>query len=218
MKPTIIVCLLFAMTMSCKPGTGKAGAKAESKDDNKELLDRFGNLMQQALLQNDPLMFEKALALSDTVLRADTVADHRMRCYQNRAMIYSAMGRMEEAIKNKELSVLCMSEDNPERLVYMAAVKTIEKSDSAAYYLARLDEVCDRNLQKGFNENIVLYKIKAIYLRYGEAKAKNYLQKQVSKHPECTVLPYLLDQWDDFMNDNRREIDEMRAFLGKATR
>lgn len=215
MEKIVFMLFLYVAVMACR----RNGYAAICAQNFRAQHDSVTFLIQRAYGTHiDTALLEKALSMTDALLKADTSRSNKVFCHYSRCIIYTSLGKTDEAMRSRLFMVQSMTEDNPERLTYMAAVKTIEKSDSAAYYLTRLDEVCDSNLQKGFNENIVLYKIKAIYLRDGEAKAKDYLQEQVSKHPESAVLPYMLNQWDDFMSDNRRDMDEMRTFIGNAAR
>ena len=77
--------------------------------------------------------------------------------------------------------------------------------DSAAYYIEKTIAVCDSSLNDEYNEDMAINKIKAIYLRDGEKKAKIYLSKLLRTHPS-TLLKSLDEDWDEWVRMNNEEL------------
>lgn len=75
------------------------------------------------------------------------------------------------------------------------------KSDSADYYLKELFSICDHALKKKFDENMFNYKIKGLYLRDGNKKAREYLSKQLKEHPNNSMLRYMEKNWEVVTNN-----------------
>ena len=73
-------------------------------------------------------------------------------------------------------------------------------NDSACLYFARLFAVCDSALNKKFDENVAITKMKGIYLRDGKERARAFLAEQVKAHPKNTQLRSMLDDWADIAN------------------
>ncbi len=176
------------------------GCKAnQNKPDCDSWRDRLVDLVQQGSLKSDTIKFQRALALSDSVLSVDTTADNRRFCYYNRSIILNSLGRTEEGWKNKELEMLTLPENNLERLLFMAIKNEEEhKKDSAEFFLDKALSVCECMLEKEFDENVVVYKVRALYIRLGEKSAKCYLNSQVAKHPESEVLRWINDNWEGY--------------------
>lgn len=179
------------------------GCKANrNTSDSKKLHDSIAYLIQQGTLRNDTTMLQNALVISDSLLSIDTTSFSRRLCYHNRAIILNSLGRKEEAIKNTELEMRFLPEDNPQRLLFMAAKQFKKhKKDSADTYLARVLTVCELAQKQKFDENIAFYTIQALYLRYGDKAAKNYLVKQLKEHPNSQVLQYVKDNWKDLTSN-----------------
>ena len=111
----LFVCSLFALTIGCKG--------EENKADYRELRDRLAKLASQGALHNDSAMMLRALSLSDSLLRIDTTRANKWHCYYHRAVALSWLGRVEESMANSEKACLCLPEDNPDRLLFMARQK-----------------------------------------------------------------------------------------------
>ena len=95
-----------------------------------------------------------------------------------------------------------LPEDNPQRLLFMAAKLLKEnKKDSADIYLARILSVCEVAQKQKFDENIAFYTIQSLYLRYGEKEVKIYLAKQLKEHPNSQVLQYVKDNWKELTSN-----------------
>lgn len=194
MKKILFFLFITILTMGCKAN--------QNKSDSKELHDSIAVLIQQGTLHNNTAMLQKALFLSDSLLSIDTTSFSRRLCYHNRAIILNSLGCKEEAIKNAELEMRLLPEDNPQRLLFMAAKLLKEnKKDSADIYLARILSVCEVAQKQKFDENMAFYTIQALYLRYGDKEAKIYLVKQLKKHPNCQVLQYVRDNWKDLTSN-----------------
>lgn len=102
---------------------------------------------------------------------------------------------------NSEKAYLCLPEDNPDRLLFMAAKSVREQQkDLARFYFAKLFAVCDSTLNKKFDENVAITKMKGIYLRDGKERARAFLAEQVKAHPKNTQLRSMLDDWADIAN------------------
>ena len=77
---------------------------------------------------------------------------------------------------SSEKAFLCLPENNPYRLLFMASKGMIEQQkDSARFYFARLFAVCNSELNKKFDENVTITKMKGIYLRDGMERARAFL-------------------------------------------
>ena len=96
--------------------------------------------------------------MSDSLLRIDTTRANRWHCYYHRTVALSWLGRVEESMANSEKACLCLPEDNPDR-----------------FYFAKLFAVCDSTLNKKFDENVAITKMKGIYLRDGKERARAFL-------------------------------------------
>ncbi len=191
MKNLMILLFAVVLIIGCKAN--------QNKPDCDSWRDRLVDLVQQGSLKSDTIKFQRALALSDSVLSVDTTTDNRRFCYYNRSIILNSLGRTEEGWKNKELEMLTLPENNLERLLFMAIKNEEEhKKDSAEFFLDKALSVCECMLEKEFDENVVVYKVRALYIRLGEKSAKCYLNSQVAKHPESEVLRWINDNWEGY--------------------
>lgn len=183
MKKVLFVVLVVVLTIGCKANQNKS-------DDNK-LCDSIVGLIQQGTLHNDTAMLLKALNLSDSLLSIDTASFSRRLCYHNRAIILNSLGCKEEAMKNAEMEMNLLPEDNPQRLLFVAVKQLKEdEKDSADIYLEKVLSVCKLAQKQKFDENMVFYTIQALYLRYGDKTAKTYLLKLLNEHPNNQMLQY----------------------------
>lgn len=189
----VVIVFIIAVAIGCKAN--------QDKSDCNSLRDSLAALIQQGTLNNDTVMLKNAIAISDSLLSVDTTSVNRIFCYHHRSIIFSSLGQVDEAKKNFELEMMCLPEDNLERLLFMA-VKNIQeqKRDLADPYLAKLLSICELAQQKEFSEDFTMYTIKALYLRDGEEKAKEYLHQQLTKHPNSQILHYMKDNWKSFTN------------------
>ena len=166
--------------------------------DGNKLCDSIVGLIQQGTLLNDTAMLLKPLNLSDSLLSIDTTSFSRRLCYHNRAIILKSLGRKEEAMKNAEMEMNLLPEDNPQRLLFMAVKQLKEdEKDSADIYLEKVLSVCKLAQKQKFDENMVFYTIQALYLRYGDKTAKIYLLKLLNEHPNNQMLQYAKDNWGE---------------------
>lgn len=194
MKKILFILFITILAMGCKAN--------RNTSDSKKLHDSIAVLIQQGILYNNTAMLQKALFLSDSLLSIDTTSFSRRLCYHDRAIILNCLGRKKETMRNAELEMRLLPEDNPQRLLFMAAKLLKEnKKDSADIYLARILSVCEVAQKQKFDENMTFYTIQALYLRYGDKEAKIYLVKQLKKHPNCQVLQYVRDNWKDLTNN-----------------
>lgn len=190
MKKVLFVVWVVVLAIGCKANQNKS-------DDNK-LCDSIVGLIQQGTLHNDTAMLLKALNLSDSLLSIDTASFSRRLCYHNRAIILNSLGRKEEAMKNAEMEMNLLPEDNPQRLLFMAVKQLKEdEKDSADIYLEKVLSVCKLAQKQKFDENMVFYTIQALYLRYGDKTAKTYLLKLLNEHPNNQMLQYAKDNWGE---------------------
>ena len=190
MKKVLFVVWVVVLAIGCKANQNKS-------DDNK-LCDSIVGLIQQGTLHNDTAMLLKALNLSDSLLSIDTASFSRRLCYHNRAIILNSLGRKEEAMKNAEMEMNLLPEDNPQRLLFVAVKQLKEdKKDSADIYLAKVLSVCKLAQKQKFDENMAFYTIQALYLRYGDKTAKTYLLKLLNEHPNNQMLQYAKDNWGE---------------------
>ena len=145
MKNLMILLFAVVLIIGCKAN--------QNKPDCDSWRDRLVDPVQQGSLKSDTIKFQRALALSDSVLSVDTTTDNRRFCYYNRSIILNSLGRTEEGWKNKELEMLTLPENNLERLLFMAIKMTrntrrIRRSFSLIK-LCRFASVCwKRNLMK----------------------------------------------------------------------
>lgn len=189
---------VLALAIGCKG--------EENKADYRELRDSLAKLVSQGALHNDSAMMLRALSLSDSLLRIDTTRANRWHCYYHRTVALSWLGRVEESMANSEKACLCLPEDNPDRLLFMASKGMREQQKgSARFYFARLFAVCDSALNRKFGENLALTKMKGIYLRDGKERARTFLAEQVKAHPKNTQLRNMLDDWTDIANGFEQE-------------
>ena len=190
MKKVLFVVWVVVLAIGCKANQNKS-------DDNK-LCDSIVGLIQQGTLHNDTAMLLKALNLSDSLLSIDTASFSRRLCYHNRAIILNSLGRKEEAMKNAEMEMNLLPEDNPQRLLFMAVEQLKEdEKDSADIYLEKVLSVCKLAQKQKFDENMAFYTIQALYLRYGDKTAKTYLLKLLNEHPNNQMLQYAKDNWGE---------------------
>ena len=194
MKKVLFVVLVVVLAIGCKANQNKS-------DDNK-LCDSIVGLIQQGTLHNDTAMLLKALNLSDSLLSIDTASFSRRLCYHNRAIILNSLGRKEEAMKNAEMEMNLLPEDNPQRLLFMAVKQLkVDEKDSADIYLEKVLSVCKLAQKQKFDENMAFYTIQALYLRYGDKTAKTYLLKLLNEHPNNQMLQYAKDNWEELKNN-----------------
>lgn len=184
-------------------------AKGQNKEELNKLRDSLDNMVLRGSLRNDTTMLERALKLSDFLLSIDTTNIGKRLYYRHRSIIFSSLGRMDEAMVNAEHAVLTLQADNPLRLIFMSEKYLREHNkDSAAYYIEKTIAVCDSSLNDEYNEDMAINKIKAIYLRDGEKKAKIYLSELLRTHPS-PLLKFFDEDWDEWVRMNNEELKLM---------
>lgn len=184
-------------------------AKGQNKEELNKLRDSLDNMVLRGSLRNDTTMLERALKLSDFLLSIDTTNIGKRLYYRHRSIIFSSLGRMDEAMVNAEHAVLTLQANNPLRLIFMSEKYLREHNkDSAAYYIEKTIAVCDSSLNDEYNEDMAINKIKAIYLRDGEKKAKIYLSKLLRTHPS-PLLKFFDEDWDEWVRMNNEELKLM---------
>lgn len=181
-------------------------AKGQNKEELNKLRDSLDNMVLRGSLRNDTTMLERALKLSDFLLSIDTTNIGKRLYYRHRSIIFSSLGRMDEAMVNAEHAVLTLQANNPLRLIFLSEKYLREHNkDSAAYYIEKTIAVCDSSLNDEYNEDMAINKIKAIYLRDGEKKAKIYLSELLRTHPS-PLLKSLDEDWDEWVRMNNEEL------------
>ena len=181
-------------------------AKGQNKEELNKLRDSLDNMVLRGSLLNDTTMLERALKLSDFLLSIDTTNIGKRLYYRHRSIIFSSLGRMDEAMVNAEHAVLTLQANNPLRLIFMSEKYLREHNkDSAAYYIEKTIAVCDSSLNDEYNEDMAINKIKAIYLRDGEKKAKIYLSELLRTHPS-PLLKFFDEDWDEWVRMNNEEL------------
>ena len=181
-------------------------AKGQNKEELNKLRDSLDNMVLRGSLRNDTTMLERALKLSDFLLSIDTTNIGKRLYYRHRSIIFSSLGRMDEAMVNAEHAVLTLQANNPLRLIFMSEKYLREHNkDSAAYYIEKTIAVCESSLNDEYNEDMAINKIKAIYLRDGEKKAKIYLSKLLRTHPS-PLLKFFDEDWDEWVRMNNEEL------------
>ena len=181
-------------------------AKGQNKEELNKLRDSLDNMVLRGSLRNDTTMLERALKLSDFLLSIDTTNIGKRLYYRHRSIIFYSLGRMDEAMVNAEHAVLTLQANNPLRLIFLSEKYLREHNkDSAAYYIEKTIAVCDSSLNDEYNEDMAINKIKAIYLRDGEKKAKIYLSKLLRTHPS-PLLKFFDEDWDEWVRMNNEEL------------
>ena len=184
-------------------------AKGQNKEELNKLRDSLDNMVLRGSLRNDTTMLERALKLSDFLLSIDTTNIGKRLYYRHRSIIFSSLGRMDEAMVNAEYAVLTLQANNPLRLIFLSEKYLREHNkDSAAYYIEKTIAVCDSSLNDEYNEDMAINKIKAIYLRDGEKKAKIYLSELLRTHPS-PLLKLFNEDWDEWVRMNNEELKLM---------
>lgn len=184
-------------------------AKGQNKEELNKLRDSLDNMVLRGSLRNDTTMLERALKLSDFLLSIDTTNIGKRLYYRHRSIIFSSLGRMDEAMVNAEHAVLTLQANNPLRLIFLSEKYLREHNkDSAAYYIEKTIAVCDSSLNDEYNEDMAINKIKAIYLRDGEKKAKIYLSKLLRTHPS-PLLKFFDEDRDEWVRMNNEELKLM---------
>ena len=184
-------------------------AKGQNKEELNKLRDSLDNMVLRGSLRNDTTMLERALKLSDFLLSIDTTNIGKRLYYRHRSIIFSSLGRMDEAMANAEHAVLTLQANNPLRLIFMSEKYLREHNkDSATYYIEKTIAVCDSSLNDEYNEDMAINKIKAIYLRDGEKKAKIYLSELLRTHPS-PLLKLFDEDWDEWVRMNNEELKLM---------
>ena len=201
MKKILYFFIVFVLIVVC--------AKGQNTENLNTLRDSLAKMVLWGTLRNDTTKLERALKLSDFLLSIDTTNIGKRDCYRNRSMIFFSLGHMDEAMVNAEHAVLTLQANNPLRLIFMSAKYLREQNkDSAAYYIEKTNAVCDSSLNEEYNEDMAINKIKAIYLRDGEKKAKIYLSELLRTHPS-PLLKAFKEDWDEWVRMNNEELKLM---------
>ena len=201
MKKILYFFIVFVLIVVC--------AKGQNTENLNTLRDRLAKMVLWGTLRNDTTMLERALKLSDFLLSIDTTNIGKRHCYHHRSMIFFSLGHKDEAMANAEHAVLTLQANNPLRLIFMSAKYLREQNkDSAAYYIEKTIAVCDSSLNEEYNEDMAINKIKAIYLRDGEKKAKIYLSELLRTHPS-PLLKLFKKDWDEWVRMNNEELKLM---------
>ena len=198
MKKIFYIVIIIVLSMGCAAGP--------SKHDLDKFRDSLDNMVLWGTLRNDTAMLERALKLSDFLLNIDTTNIGKRHCYRHRSIIFSSLGRMDEAMANAEHAVWTLQANNPLRLIFLSVKYSREHNeDSAAYYIEKTIAVCDSSLNEEYNEDMAINKIKAIYLRDGEKNAKICLLELLRTHPS-PLLKSLDEEWNEWVRMNKEEL------------
>lgn len=201
MKKILYFFIVFVLIVVC--------AKGQNTENLNTLRDSLAKMVLWGTLRNDTAKLERALKLSDFLLSIDTTNIGKRHCYHHRSMIFFSLGHKDEAMANAEHAVLTLQANNPLRLIFMSAKYLREQNkDSAAYYIEKTIAVCDSSLNEEYNEDMAINKIKAIYLRDGEKKAKIYLSELLRTHPS-PLLKLFKKDWDEWVRMNNEELKLM---------
>ena len=201
MKKILYFFIVFVLIVVC--------AKGQNQENLITLRDSLDKMVLEGTLRNDTTMLERALKLSDFLLSIDTTNIGKRHCYHHRSMIFFSLGHVDEAMANAEHAVLTLQANNPLRLIFMSEKYLREQNkDSAAYYIEKTIAVCDSSLNDEYNEDMAINKIKAIYLRDGEKKAKIYLSELLRTHPS-PLLKAFDEDWDEWVRMNNEELKLM---------
>ena len=201
MKKILYFFIVFVLIVVC--------AKGQNTENLNTLRDSLAKMVLWGTLRNDTAKLERALKLSDFLLSIDTTNIGKRHCYHHRSMIFFSLGHKDEAMANAEHAVLTLQANNPLRLIFMSEKYLREHNkDSAAYYIEKTIAVCDSSLNEEYNEDMAINKIKAIYLRDGEKKAKIYLSELLRTHPSPLLKAFKKD-WDEWVRMNNEELKLM---------
>lgn len=201
MRNIVYSVIIFVLITGC--------AKGENKENLYGLRDSLNNMVLWGTLRNDTTMLERALKLSDYLLRIDTSNIGKRDCYRHRSIIFYSLGHMDEAMTNAEHAVLTLQTNNPLRLIFLSCKYLREHNkDSADYYIEKTIAVCDSSLNDEYNEDMAINKLKAIYLRDGKKEAKHYLSSLLRTHPS-PLLESLDKDWNEWVRLNDEELKLM---------
>ena len=199
MKKILYFFIVFVLIVGC--------TKGQNKEDIKTLCDSLDSMVFWGTMRPDTVMLERALKLSDRLLSIDTTNIGKRHYYHQRSMILCSLGRIDESMVNAERAVITLHENNPLRLLFFSVKYLREnKKDLADYYVEKTISVCDSSLNDEYNEDMAINKIKAIYLRDGEKKAKDCLLELLKKHRDSQMLKVLYDDWDNWARMNNEEL------------
>ena len=115
----LFVLVLLAITLGCNCAPLKRG----SQDDFRAMRDSMVNTFQQGMLQRDTSLVMQSWRMSENLLQV--YKTHKENIYHHRAVVMAWLGRKKEAIENRWLEIQCMTDSNPDKLVYMAKKYTI---------------------------------------------------------------------------------------------
>lgn len=201
MRNILYSVIIFVLITGC--------AKGQNKENLYGLRDSLDNMVLGGTLRNDTSMLERALKLSDYLLRIDTSNIGKRHYYSQRSIIFSSLGHMNEAMTNAEHAALTLQTNNPLRLIFLSGKYLREHNkDSADYYIEKTIAVCDSSLNDEYNEDMAINKLKAIYLRDGEKGAKHYLSTLLRTHPS-PFLESLDKNWKEWVRLNDEELKLM---------
>lgn len=194
------VLLLLSVTLGCNCTPLK-----QAQDEYRAMRDSMVNTFQQGMLQNDTSLVMQSLRMSEQLLQVDK--SHKDNIYHHRTIVLAWLSRMKEAKENRWLEMQCLSDSNPDKLVYMAKKYTIEnKKDSAHYYISKVLEFCNCYKDKPYNGGKIredyrgYLKLIAISLNEGSAKGKAFLNKLLKDDPNNDFYKKLKDNWKDFLD------------------
>lgn len=208
MKKILYFFIVFVLITGC--------AKGQNKEDIDKLCDSLDSMVFWGTMRPDTAMFERALELSDYLLSVDTTNIGKRHYYQQRSMVLGSLGRFDEALANAEHAVLTLEANNPLRLIFFSAKYLREnKKDLADYYVEKTISVCDSSLNEEYNEDMAINKVKAIYLRDGDKKAKASLIEILRKHPNSPLLKSLDENWEEWVRMNNEELQLLNIGVEK---
>ena len=191
-------------------------AKGQNKEGIDKLCDSLDSMVFWGTMRPDTAMLERALELSDYLLSVDTTNIGKRHYYQQRSMVLGSLGRFDEALANAEHAVLTLEANNPLRLIFFSAKYLREnKKDLADYYVEKTISVCDSSLNEEYNEDMAINKVKAIYLRDGDKKAKASLIEILRKHPNSPLLKSLDENWEEWVRMNNEELQLLNIGVEK---
>lgn len=217
MKKIIYLLLSFCSVISCNSQSMNTRSMSAAQDSTAlyALRDSLGTLMLNGMTRNDTAMLKKAIKVSDELLKIDSNTKARCLLFENRTMMYMALGDGQKILENMKEQVKLSENDEMTKLRYnyLYAISKHNK-DSVDYSLYQIDKFCDNQLKIKFNTFFACFKVQYMYYLKGKSEAKKLLKELYNSNKGDYNLKMFLDEWDSVCEQYDMEKERIYEIFG----
>jgi tetratricopeptide (TPR) repeat protein len=187
--------LYFFCLMLFVACSSKSPEVPDKNNEYIELSDSIANVIQKYAMSGDTIELRKALALSEMILRHDTIAEHRYKTCYLRSSIYELLGEQDKAFIEQECAVSFLSPEHIDRLTfYGQKMECNGMPDSAIWYYNHALEACESELVANYDNNLFAKKLQLLLYLGRRNEAQDCMKEMMKEHRDDIFLQTLNDE------------------------